>query len=42
MHTVIQEDRFMGITLEQLCSKKQATFIGYLSINLYNPLKEAT
>jgi hypothetical protein len=42
MHAVVQEDKFMGIALEELRSKKQAAYIGYLSINLYDPPKEAT
>jgi hypothetical protein len=42
MHEVVQDDKFMGYTLEDLRSKKHAAFIGYLSINLYDPPKEAT
>jgi hypothetical protein len=42
VHTVVQEDNFMGIPLERLRGKKQSAFIGYLSLNLYDPPKEAT
>jgi hypothetical protein len=42
VHAILQEDTFMGFTLEELRSKKHAAYIGYLSINLYDPPKEAT
>jgi predicted ribosome quality control (RQC) complex YloA/Tae2 family protein len=42
MHTVVQEDNFMGYPLEQIRGKKLEAFIGYLSFNLYDPPKEAT
>lgn len=42
MSTVVQEDHFMSFPLEQLRGKKQDAFIGYLSMNLYDPHKQAT
>ena len=41
MHSVVQEDHFMGFPLEKLRGKKQEAFIGYLSLNLYDPPKQA-
>jgi hypothetical protein len=40
--TVVQEDHFMSYPLEQLRGKKQDAFIRYLSMNLYEPPKQAT
>jgi hypothetical protein len=39
---VVQEDHFMTFPLERLRGKKDEAFIGYLSIDLYDPPKEAT